>query len=40
MSDVFQIVKAADSKKHIQNCCLLNPAMPELQRMQTREGGV
>lgn len=40
VSDFFQIVKAADSKQHIQSCCLLNHAMPELQGMRTRESVV
>lgn len=34
MTDVFQIVKAVDSKQ-MQNCCLLSHAMSELQGVQT-----
>ena len=37
MSDIFQIVKAVDSKQQMQNCSLLNHAMPELQGTQTKE---
>lgn len=40
VTDVFQIVKAADSKQQMQNCCFLNHAMPELQGTQTKERAV